>query len=161
MGDITSLNIYTKDFLNGIDDKILYGSKCKACGSVMVPAKIICTNPDCQSKDIELLAVKPEGKIASFTCIGVGTTHFVQKGYSIKKPYCVVIVELENGQMISGQLVGGDITYDENQDPLIGEKPIKVGAPVIGEYEEYKEVVEGKRGGPQEKDRCRLVFKLK
>ncbi|MHA1232451.1 MAG: Zn-ribbon domain-containing OB-fold protein [Candidatus Helarchaeota archaeon] len=159
MADITELSIYTKDFLEGIDNKILYGSRCPKCNNFMVPAKIICTN--CQNTDLKLEPVKPEGKIATFTCIGVGTSDFVKKGYSIKKPYCVAIIELENGQMISGQLVGGDITYDENQDPMIGEKPIKVGAPVIGEYEEYKEVIEGRRGGPIEKDRCRLVFKLK
>ncbi|MHA1309549.1 MAG: Zn-ribbon domain-containing OB-fold protein [Candidatus Helarchaeota archaeon] len=159
MADITKLKVYTKDYLDGIDNKILYGSKCKKCGNIMVPAKVICTK--CQSPDLELFEIKPEGKIATFTCIGVGTTYFVKKGYSMKKPYCVAIVELDNGQMITGQLIGGDITYDENQDPLIGGKPIKVGAPVIGEYEEYKEVIEGKRGGPQERDRCRLVFKLK
>ncbi|MHA1648814.1 MAG: Zn-ribbon domain-containing OB-fold protein [Candidatus Helarchaeota archaeon] len=159
MVDITNLKVYTKDFLDGIDNKVLYGSKCQACGNFEVPAKVICTK--CQSPDLELVEVKPEGKIAAFTCIGVGTTHFVQKGYSMKKPYCVVIVELENGQMISGQLIGGDITYDENQDPLIGGKPIKVGAPVVGEYVEYLEVIEGKRGRRQEKKRCRLVFRLK
>ncbi|MHA1358809.1 MAG: Zn-ribbon domain-containing OB-fold protein [Candidatus Helarchaeota archaeon] len=159
MVDITSLKVYTKDFLDGIDNKILYGSKCKVCGKIEVPAKVICTA--CQNVDLKLVEVKPEGKIAAFTCIGVGTTHFVEKGYDMKKPYCVVIVKLEDGQMISGQLVGGDITYDENQDPLIGGKSIKIGAPVIGEYEEYIEVIKGKRGGPQEKKRCRLVFKLK
>lgn len=159
MVDITNLKIYTKNFLDGIDNKILYGSKCQACGDVQVPAKVLCTS--CQSLDLKLIEVKPEGKIASFTCIGIGTSHFVNKGYSMKKPYCVVIVELENGAMISGQLMGGDITYDENQDPLIGGAPIKVGAPVTGDYEEYKEKVVGKRGGPQEIDRCRLTFKLK
>ncbi len=161
MGDITNLKVYTKDFLDGIDKKILYGSKCKKCGKVMVPAKIICTVTGCQSTDLELIEVKPEGKIATFTCIGVGTTHFVNKGYSMKKPYCVIIVELENGEMISGQLMDGDITYDENQDPLIGGKPIKIGTRVIGEYEEYKEEIAGKRGEEQQKDRCRLIFKLK
>jgi uncharacterized OB-fold protein len=159
MVDITNLNVYTKDFLDGIDNKVLYGSKCRACGKIEAPAKVLCTS--CQNVDLELVELKPEGKIAAFTCIGVGTTHFVNKGYTMKKPYCVAIVELEGGQMISGQLMGGDITWDENQDPLIGGKPVKVGSPVIGEYEEYKETIEGKRGGPQEKDRCRLIFKLK
>ena len=159
MVDITNLKVYTKDFLDGIDNKILYASKCTKCGNLMVPAKVLCTK--CQSVDLELEEIKADGKIAAFTCIGVGTTHFVEKGYTMKKPYCVAIVELENGEMISGQLMGGDITYDENQDPMIGGKSIKVGSPVIGEYEEYKEVIAGKRGGPQEKDRCRLIFKLK
>jgi uncharacterized OB-fold protein len=161
MVDITKLKIYTKDYLDGIDQKKLYGSKCNKCGKVMVPAKVLCTTPGCQNKDLELIELKPEGKIATFTCIGVGTTHFVNKGYTMKKPYCVAIVELENGAMVSGQLMGGDITYDQNQDPLIGGKPIKVGSPAVGEYEEYKEVIEGKRGGPQEIDHCRLTFKLK
>ncbi|MHA1270195.1 MAG: Zn-ribbon domain-containing OB-fold protein [Candidatus Helarchaeota archaeon] len=159
MADITELKIYTKDFLNGVDNKKLYGARCKKCNHFMVPAKVLCTK--CQSTDLELEEIKPDGKIVTFTCIGVGTSEFVAKGYSIKKPYCVAIVDVGDGNLISGQLVGGDITYDENQDPMIGEKPIKVGAPVIGEYEEYTETIQGKRGGPQEKTRCRLVFKLK
>ena len=159
MVDITSLDVYTKDYLDGIDQKILYGSKCKTCNKVEVPAKVLCTA--CQSKDLELIKLKAEGKIATFTCIGVGTTHFVNKGYNMKKPYCVAIVELDNGAMLSGQLMGGEISYDENQDPMIGGKPVRVGSPVIGDFEEYKEKIEGKRGGPVEKDRCRLTFKLK
>ena len=161
MVEITNLNVYTKDYLDGIDKKVFYGSKCKKCGNLMVPAKVLCTVKGCQSLDLDLVELKPEGKIAAFTCVGVGTTNFVKKGYSIRKPYCVAIVEVEKDEMVSGQLMGGDITYDDNQDPLIGGKAIKVGSSVIGEFEEYKEVIEGKRGGPQEKDRCRLIFKLK
>jgi len=159
MADITTLKVYTKDFLDGVDNKKLYGSKCVKCGFFTVPAKIICTK--CQSPDLELIEVKPEGEILAFTCIGVGTTQMVEKGHSIKNPYCIVLVKLECGEVITGQLVGGKITYDENQDPVIDGKPIRVGAPVVGEFEEYIEKIEGRRGGPQEKKRCRLVFKLK
>lgn len=164
MVDITNLKYYTKDYLEGIDNKIFYGAKCNKCGNVMVPAKVLCTKPGCQSADIELIELKPEGKIAAFTCIGVGTTPFVERGYSIRNPYCVAIVQLDNGEMLSGQLLGdkeSKITYDENQDPLIDGKPIKVGSEVMGDYDEYMEKLEGRRHGPDERKRCRLVFRLK
>ena len=84
----TELKVTVKNYLDGIDQKKLLGTKCLKCGFLEVPAKALCTK--CLSDEIEIVEVKPEGKIAAFTCIGVGTNHFVNKGYSMKRPYCFI-----------------------------------------------------------------------
>ncbi|MHA1338110.1 MAG: hypothetical protein ACTSPW_20640 [Promethearchaeota archaeon] len=48
---------------------------------------------------------------------GVGTKFFVDKGYSMKKPYCFSVVQLEEGPMISGQLIGVDELELQKKDP--------------------------------------------
>ena len=49
-----------------------------------------------------------KGKIAAFTSITVGTPFFVEKGYGRNKPYCFSVIKLDEGPMISGQLIGVD-----------------------------------------------------
>ncbi|MFX1451155.1 MAG: Zn-ribbon domain-containing OB-fold protein [Promethearchaeota archaeon] len=151
----TQLKVTVKNYLDGIDQKKLLGTKCKKCGFIEVPAKSLCT--ECLSDEIEIIEVKPEGKLAAFTCIGVGTTYFVEKGYSMKRPYCFAIVELENGKMVSGQLIGGEISY-KNDLPYINGTEIKVGLPVKGEFEEYKEEQKDRSGNKIEITHCRLKF---
>ena len=154
----TTLKVTVKNYLDNIDQKKLIGTKCLKCGNVEVPAKSLCIK--CQSDDLEIKEFKPEGKIAAFTCIGVGTTHFVNKGYSMKRPYCFAIIELDEGPMISGQLIGGEISY-KNDLPYINGTEIRVGLPVKGNFEEYKEEQLDRGGQKIEIDRCRLTFEPK
>lgn len=105
-----------KDFIAAGQFK---GSKCNACGNVDVPARMICSQ--CQSTDLDWLDLKGTGKLASFSCIHVGTTYFANLGYNVKKPYCFAIVELDEGTMVSAQLVGVDETKPET---------IQIGMPV-------------------------------
>ena len=69
----------------------------------------------------------------AFSCIGVGTKFMCEKGYSIKKPYCFSVIKLDEGPMISGQLVGVDETKPET---------IKIDSPVQVKFLETE--IEGK-----------------
>ena len=97
------------------------GSKCKNCGAMYVPPRKICVK--CNSTDFEWIEMSGKGKLAAFSCIGVGTTFMVNKGYSMKKPYCFSVVELDEGPMISGQLVGVD---ESKPDTIKVKMPVKV-----------------------------------
>ena len=109
------------NYLDYINKKKLMGSKCKNCGAMYVPPRKICVK--CNSTDFEWIEMSGKGKLAAFSCIGVGTTFMVNKGYSMKKPYCFSVVELDEGPMISGQLVG----VDESKPETINiEMPVKV-----------------------------------
>ncbi|MEJ2251406.1 MAG: Zn-ribbon domain-containing OB-fold protein, partial [Candidatus Lokiarchaeota archaeon] len=108
-----------QNYLEAIQNKKLMGSKCKDCGNQYVPPRKLCT--ECNSTNLEWVEMSGNGKVAAYSCIGVGTTFMVNKGYSMKKPYCFSVIELEEGPMISGQLVGVDETKPET---------IKVGMPV-------------------------------
>ena len=104
--------ITIQNYLEFINNKKLMGSKCKKCGAIDVPPRKLCIK--CSSTDGEWIEMSGKGKIAAFSCIGVGTTFMVNKGYSMKKPYCFSVIELEEGPMVSGQLIGVDETKPDN-----------------------------------------------
>ena len=112
-------DITIQNYLEYINSKKLMGSKCKKCGTFDVPPRKLCIK--CNSTDMEWVEMSGKGKIAAFSCIGVGTTFMVSKGYSMKKPYCFSVIQLDEGPMISGQLVGVDETKPDD---------IKIDTPV-------------------------------
>lgn len=108
--------ITIQNYLDYIQSKKLMGSKCKKCGALYVPPRKLCTA--CNSTDLEWKEMSGKGKIAAFSCIGVGTTFMVKKGYSMKKPYCFSVIQLDEGPMVSGQLL--DVDESKPETILIG-----------------------------------------
>ncbi len=104
--------ITVQNYLEYINNKKLMGSKCKKCSATYVPPRKLCIK--CNSTDMEWIEMSGIGKIAAFSCIGVGTTFMVDKGYSMKKPYCFSVIKLDEGPMISGQLIGVDESKPES-----------------------------------------------
>ncbi|MFW9969488.1 MAG: Zn-ribbon domain-containing OB-fold protein [Candidatus Odinarchaeota archaeon] len=111
--------ITIQNYLEHLNNKKLMGSKCKKCGALDVPPRKLCIK--CNSTDVEWFEMSGRGRIAAFSCIGVGATFMVKKGYSMKKPYCFSVIKLEEGPMISGQLIGVDEKKPET---------IKIDSPV-------------------------------
>ncbi len=107
------------NYLDYLNKKILMGSKCKKCGELFAPPRRLCSA--CSSTDVEWVKMSGKGTLAAYSCIGVGSKFFVDKGYSMKRPYCFSVVKLDEGPMISGQLVGVDATKPES---------IKIGTPL-------------------------------
>ena len=114
-------DITIQSYLEYINNKKLMGSKCKKCGAVDVPPRKLCIK--CNSTDVDWIEMSGNGKIAAFSCISVGTTFMVEKGYSMKKPYCFSVINLDEGPMISGQLLGVDET---KPDTIKIETPVKI-----------------------------------
>ena len=108
------------NYLNLLNSKKLMGSKCK-CGEIYAPPRKYCTK--CLSTNMEWVEFSGKGKIAAFSCISVGTTFMTDKGYSFKKPYCFSVITLDEGPMISGQLVGVD---ESKPDTIKIETPVQV-----------------------------------
>ncbi len=114
-------DITIQSYLEYINSKKLMGSKCKKCGAVDVPPRKLCIK--CNSTDVDWIEMSGNGQIAAFSCISVGTTFMVEKGYSMKKPYCFSVIKLDEGPMISGQLLGVDET---KPDTIKIETPVKI-----------------------------------
>ena len=95
-----------KSYIDYLSEEKLMGSKCKDCGASYVPVRKLCTK--CNSINMEWSEMSGKGKIAAFTSITVGTPFFVDKGYDRTKPYCFSVIKLDEGPMISGQLIGVD-----------------------------------------------------
>ncbi len=106
------------EFLHG---KKLMGSKCKDCGETYVPSRKLCIK--CNSTNLEWVEMSGKGKLAAYSCIGVGATFMAAKGYSIKNPYCFSVIKLDEGPMISGQLIGVD---ESNPDTISIGTPVKL-----------------------------------
>jgi uncharacterized OB-fold protein len=46
------------------------------------------------------------GNLVAFTSVYVGSTAMIAAGYDRTNPYCVGVVQLEDGPMISAQILG-------------------------------------------------------
>jgi len=116
MGTENISDISYEKYLN--KDKLM-GSQCKKCGELYTPPRPICIK--CYDTDMELVEMKGDGKLAAFTCISVGPPFMVEEGFDRKNPYCVGVVELEEGTRVDARIEGVDTGKPET---------IKVGMPV-------------------------------
>ncbi len=110
-----------ESYLEFIRNKKLMGSKCKDCGETYVPVRKLCTK--CNTANMEWVEMLGKGKVAAFTSITVGTPFFVEKGYGRNKPYCFSVIKLDEGPMVSGQLVGVD---ESKPETISVDMPVKV-----------------------------------
>jgi len=75
----------------------LEAGKCKKCGKVYFPPRIICA--ECKSQEFETINLQREGKILTYTIIRVAPSQFVDQA-----PYAMGIVELNDGVKILSQI---------------------------------------------------------
>jgi uncharacterized protein len=113
--------LYFKDYNEALKQNKLLGLKCKNCGALNVPPKMACRQ--CAGMDMEVVEVKGSGKIRTFTTVFVGA-----EGRESEVPYIIVIVELEEGPWIMGNLDGVDPKTASME--LIGKK-VKMGNKVF------------------------------
>lgn len=88
-----------ESFYKYVAEGKLMGAKCRKCGKVMVPPRPLCEN--CMAKDVELVQLKGEGEVISFTVIHVPPTQFASMA-----PYTVAVVKLDEGPKIPGIIKG-------------------------------------------------------
>jgi len=103
----------------------LEAGKCKGCGKVWFPPRVIC--PQCRGRVFETVRLAERGKVTTFTVIRTAP-----KDFADETPYAVGIVELEGGVPIQCQIV--DCAPDE----------LAIGMPVRIEFRKIKE--EGEPG---------------
>ncbi len=76
----------------------LEAAKCKKCGAVSFPPRLVC--PVCKAREFETIILADKGKIITYTIIRVPPQAFVDQA-----PYAVGIVELDDGVRLTGQVV--------------------------------------------------------
>ena len=106
-----------KDYNEALKQDRLLGLKCRACGAITIPPKMVCRQ--CASPDMEIIEVKGSGKIRTFTTVFVAS-----EGREEEIPYTIVMVELDDGPWMMGNLDG--IDPKEASMELIGKK-VKMG----------------------------------
>jgi uncharacterized OB-fold protein len=99
---ITTLS---KVFWDGCrEGKLLY-QHCKDCGEVIFFPKYLC--PNCMSHNLEWLESKGRGKIGTFTV----TYNFAPPAFMAEVPYCVAIIDMDEGYRMMSNMVECD--FDE------------------------------------------------
>jgi uncharacterized OB-fold protein len=88
----------------------LEAKKCKKCGIVLFPPRLIC--PECKAREFEDTKLAEKGKILTYTIIRVPPHQFVDQA-----PFAVGIAELDDGVKLTGQIVDCDF-----EDLKIGQR---------------------------------------
>ena len=110
-----------KDYNEALMQDRLLGLKCRSCGAVTVPPKMVCRQ--CAGPDLEIVELKGSGKIKTYTTVFVAA-----EGREEEAPYVLVLVELDDGPWLMGNLEG--IDPNEAGFNLIGRK-VKMGHKVF------------------------------
>ncbi len=84
-----------ESFYEFCKEKKLMAIKCRKCGKVFEPPRILC--PKCNSRELEWIELKGEGKLITYTIIHVAPPRFAHLA-----PYAVGIVELDEGARLPG-----------------------------------------------------------
>ena len=88
-----------KDYNEALQQNKLLGLKCASCGAITIPPKMVCSK--CAGSDLEIIELKGSGKIKTFTTVFVAS-----EGREEEVPYTIVMVELDDGPWIMGNLDG-------------------------------------------------------
>jgi uncharacterized OB-fold protein len=76
----------------------LEAGRCKGCGKVNYPARLIC--PSCRGEEIEKVNLSPKGKVITSTVIHVPPDDFLMEA-----PYAMAVVETPEGARFMTQVV--------------------------------------------------------
>lgn len=106
-----------------LKEEKLMGSRCNACTRLYAPPRALCV--DCQVADMQWAEIVPSGKLAAFTCISVVTGKMREAGYGRNNPYCVGVVEMDEGPRVVGRITGVDAANPES---------IRIGMPVTAAF---------------------------
>ena len=102
-----------KEYNEALKEDKLLGLECKSCGAITVPPKMVCRK--CTSSELEIVQLKGTGDIKTFTTVNVAS-----EGREAEVPYTIVMVKLDEGPWIMGNLSG--INPAEANMELVGKK---------------------------------------
>jgi len=90
-----------KDYNKALKKGKLMGLKCNDCGKYTCPPKIACQ--ECGSTNMEAVQLDGAGKVVTFT-----VSYVPAEGRDAEVPYTVVMVELDEGPWLMGNLTDTD-----------------------------------------------------
>jgi uncharacterized OB-fold protein len=79
----------------------LEANKCETCDTKFFPPRLLC--PQCKKRDLVPVKLAERGKIITYTIIRVPPHQFADQA-----PYVVGVVELDDGVMLTAQIVDCD-----------------------------------------------------
>jgi uncharacterized OB-fold protein len=111
-----------KDYNEALKANKLMGLKCQDCGAVLVPPKLVCR--ECAGSNMEVVELKGTGKIQTFT-----TCNVAPEGRENEIPYTILLVELDEGPWVMGNLTGTDPAATSME--MIGQRVKMAGSAIF------------------------------
>jgi len=105
--------ITVKEYLAALKENRLLGLKCQQCGFVTTPPRAACRK--CAGFESKVVELSGKGRITTFTSV-----YIAPQDRQGKTPYLVVMVELDEGPWIMGNLSG--IAPNQATIDLIGKR---------------------------------------
>lgn len=102
-----------KAYYESLKKNKLLGLKCKECSTITCPPKMTCQ--ECSGSDLDQVELSGTGEIRTFT-----TSFVAPQGREAEAPYTIVLVELDEGPWIMGNLI--DIDPRNVDMSVIGKK---------------------------------------
>lgn len=90
-----------KEYNEALRQNKLLGLKCLDCGAITVPPTMACRK--CTGLNMETVELTGKGKIKTFTTVNVAP-----EGRESELPYIIVLVELDEGPWLMGNLIDND-----------------------------------------------------
>jgi len=106
-----------KEFNKALKRGKLLGLKCHDCGKFTCPPKMACQ--ECGSTDLDIAELSGSGKVVTFT-----VSYVPSEGREAEVPYTTVMVELDEGPWLMGNLT--DIDPNRVTMEIVGKK-VKLG----------------------------------
>ncbi|NIP66536.1 hypothetical protein GWN63_00215 [Candidatus Bathyarchaeota archaeon] len=91
-------------FFQNLKKRQLTTTRCKACGELLWPPRIVC--PECLSEQLEWTDLGTEGELYAFTEVRLGAP----LGFQQDVPFCIGLVKI-GGLLLSSRI--DDATYEE------------------------------------------------
>jgi uncharacterized protein len=120
---MTEQHITTATFRHHLESHKLTGSRSGKDRPIFIPPRPI--DPEHVNDRMELVELSGRGRLVSFSVVPTASSEMIAAGYGRDNPYCVGIVQLDEGPSISAQIVGVD-----TKNPA----SIAIGTAVRAEY---------------------------
>ncbi|MFQ5712238.1 MAG: Zn-ribbon domain-containing OB-fold protein [Candidatus Geothermarchaeales archaeon] len=88
-----------EQFYGYVAQRRLMGGKCKNCGAIHIPPRVMCNR--CYSTDYEWMPLSGRGRLVTYTVL-----HVVPQRFASLAPYAFGVVRLEEGVNIAGMIRG-------------------------------------------------------
>ena len=102
-------NYSASEYFTALKEKKIIGSRCLQCGAVHLPPRAICDS--CFSEAMEEVEFSGKGTLQAYSVIYVPPTAMIAAGYGRENPNCAGIVKLDEGPMVSAQILGMDVAH--------------------------------------------------
>jgi len=90
-----------KEYDKALRKNKLMGLKCRDCGKVTCPPTMACSG--CGGTNLDVRQLTGAGKVVTFS-----TCYVAARGHEAELPYTVVLIELDEGPWIMGNLIDID-----------------------------------------------------